>query len=63
MRKVILLFAVLLQGCQSDHRFAVIESSNGVFALDTKTGQLCRTNKLINAPPAEGGLPYCADLK
>jgi hypothetical protein len=64
VRTTILLCVILLTGCSSQPRFKVVEGTNapGVLAVDTKTGQMCRTNKRLDAQPIEQGLPYCVDL-
>jgi hypothetical protein len=64
-RKTILLCLILLAGCSSGPRFKVVDGTSppGALAVDTRTGQMCRTNKRIDAVPITEGLPYCVDLK
>jgi hypothetical protein len=65
LRKTILLSVILLGGCSCEPRFKVVDglSAPGELAIDTRTGQMCRTNKRLDAAPITDGLPYCVDLK
>lgn len=56
MRKFVLLGSVFLAGCSYQQRFVPVADTAAV-ALDTKTGQLCRTTQVTNRP-----LPSCLDL-
>ena len=57
MKTIIIVVAILaLAGCcRNEHRFE--KSMSAGEALDTKTGQLCRTT-----PHTPGDLPLCKDL-
>lgn len=72
---IALLLALLLQGCteltqappppaspQPYQRFVPVAASDRDFALDTKTGQLCKTWNWSIANSPLSSLPQCIEL-
>ena len=72
---VAIFLALILQGCtltqtppppvlpQPYQRFVPVATSDRDFALDTKTGKLCKTWSWSIADSALSGLPECAELR
>ncbi|MSO19974.1 MAG: hypothetical protein EXQ56_05830 [Acidobacteria bacterium] len=70
-----LMLALILQGCTSSsqtpapvplpqpyQRFVPVATSDRDFALDTKTGQLCKTWSWTITDAPLSSLPLCSDL-